>query len=878
MPEENQIQMNQTPTPMNSNIRERLSWLRSFREGAVLRKAKQTQNTLDADSNNLFEQSLNVNNKELSQKYNQASQSAAAASMIKSYAERNGDDWSDLNTPQEILTEYFTLNPDDETYNKIMDFTQSNRDPEEFWLEMWWIEPIKETFMDKAKNSIVWPFARAIWALGWGAYWLWEWVYNASKRPWEFTQRELDRWYLVEDPNSPTGYSDWEMSFKDKIKRYWKFFGTLGNMVWDVAWGTLMGAAEWFTTHQEQEAVKDKVAEVAAAILNSESGEKVQSMYNELDEGQKQELKDWASIIDWLSDLPLSFLWGKAAKEWVKQTIKAWESEFVKKWIKKIDDAIENRATSRLINSKATNVEELRRIANVIGQWETKDIDNSVKALKSILGDYDSSNIKTFADLRKAWANRVSKLSKQVDDNLSKQTWKITLADQHIVNVDWKPEWRYIESAIEDLKDVYTKQRDPESLNKVIEFEKKVSWDGVSYKELNDFVREYWVEMDAWNKKNELTTNAKVWTEQTRWGIKKILQERMPDSEFRDIDAEIGSVSNFNKLVDKTVERVNNVEKQLRDKWILETVRSAWADFKSSIRWDLRWDTQNIYRVEKTLPEKIEIFNELSNDISNAESAEEALNLINRANEEIRVWLTTVKWYEEQPFDSLVNYASMLEWEWDLAWAKEVLDYTLKNSEKDIKETLWDSLSSIEKTVWRYGSNEPTFFLKVNNDSADTIKKIADLAKKYKQNSFFTAKKASSSAKYWPVAWKPWTAIEPWVIIKTEKSIDNMADFDKILKDAWFDGATLLPWWKWIELYNLSQFWWTPESTVEWIKKLMNNKELIDKYWIADINDWKFEIMHIWMKQSWRPDWAWNQQWLWTYDELSKYLKSLSNK
>lgn len=151
MPEENQIQMNQTSTPTN-DIRERLSWLRSFREGAVLRKAKQTQNTLDMDSNNLYEQSLNVNNKNLSEKYNQASQSAAAASMIKSYAERNGDDWSDLNTPQEILTEYLTINDDDNTYNRLMDFVKSSQDPEEFWLEMWWIE---KDWWDK-----LWDFAK----------------------------------------------------------------------------------------------------------------------------------------------------------------------------------------------------------------------------------------------------------------------------------------------------------------------------------------------------------------------------------------------------------------------------------------------------------------------------------------------------------------------------------------------------------------------------------------------------------------------------------------------------------------------------------------------------------------------------------------------
>ena len=187
MPEENQIQMNQTSTPINSNIRERLSWLRSFREGAVLRKAKQTQNTLDMDSNNLYEQSLNVNNKNLSEKYNQASQSAAAASMIKSYAERNGDDWSDLNTPQEILTEYLTINDDDNTYNRLMDFVKSSQDPEEFWLEMWWIEKDWwDKLWDFAKNTgqNFLSFFESWWEAVRNAVNLWIWALEWDQTPW----------------------------------------------------------------------------------------------------------------------------------------------------------------------------------------------------------------------------------------------------------------------------------------------------------------------------------------------------------------------------------------------------------------------------------------------------------------------------------------------------------------------------------------------------------------------------------------------------------------------------------------------------------------------------------------------------------------------
>lgn len=155
MAEENQMQMSQASTPLNNDIRDRLAWLRQHREQFKMRKAVQTQNDLDAASNNFYDQSLNVTNKNLSQAYNMSGQSAAAASMIKSYAEKNWDDWSDLNTPQEILTEYFRINPDDETYNKIINFTKSSQDPEEFWLEMWWIE---KDWFDK-----VWDWIKNVW-------------------------------------------------------------------------------------------------------------------------------------------------------------------------------------------------------------------------------------------------------------------------------------------------------------------------------------------------------------------------------------------------------------------------------------------------------------------------------------------------------------------------------------------------------------------------------------------------------------------------------------------------------------------------------------------------------------------------------------------
>lgn len=637
MPEENQNPINQA-TPMEDDITSRLAWLREFRTRTKLAKAKQTQNELDNSSNEMFEQSLNVTNPELSRKYNQASQSTAVASMIKSYAEQNWDDWSDLNTPNEILAEYYRLNPDDETYNKITEFTKSDRDPEEFWREMGWVttpikEAVPETFMDKAKDSIVWPFARAVWTLGGIVGWLWEGIGDAAKRPWEFDQWQLERGYIDENWN-PT-----DLNLKETIKRYGKFFGTLGNMIWDVVgWGFVWGA-KWFTTHQEQEAIKDKVAEVAAAIINSEPWEKVQNMYNELDENQKQELKDWASIIDGLSDLPLSFFWGKVAKEWVKQTIKLWESELVEKSVKKVDDIVEKSVNKKLIKQKPENIKEIRSIANTIWQWEVKDIDNSVKAIKSIMKTSEPKEINNFIDLRKAWSKRADEIKNSIDANLSNEKYKdlvIKASDQKIVKVNWEDKGKVVEDAINDLLDVYWKQRKPDKMNEVLQFKEKFTTDWVSYKELNDFAREYGGVMDAWNKKNQLTTDVKVWTEETRSWIKDLIRERVPASEFKDLDAELGSVLNFNKLVDTTVEKVNNIEKKLRDKWFVEEAREAWSDFKSTIRWDLRGDTQTIYRIQENLPERLEIFNDLSKAIDRAETAEQTMEALKKAKQWIK--------------------------------------------------------------------------------------------------------------------------------------------------------------------------------------------------------------------------------------------------
>lgn len=850
----------------NNYLQRKLWAYRQWKQNVDTQYANHNAAQMEVDTMNLYESWLQATDEQTKQKYNVASRGNLLAEMIVSAGK---DKWYNITwNTSDIIGTYLQWFPSDS--KAFYDFTHWDQDPEDFAIQMWWMEK-------------PWLLKRTIWAIGWSIKGLTrDWVSKALKRAYNNLWDIQD---IATDENK-----NWLIK-AIQILGWEVILDTIWGGLWDIIWWWIEWAFKWATTEWERRKMENSIASLVKMWLETETWQDVLEWWDWLDPETQKDISDVWTYLEWA--INLGWLWlGAIAKKWATSTVNAWtqsiKSALKEAWeqgLKTVKNAkntiatqVEKQATKSAIKNVAKNEAELSKIANIVWQWTTKDIPNTTNALKILSKHTDLKSLNGWQELDNAWYSVERKIAQEVDENLAKYAWKIKASDQKIIKVDWKDEWRYVEEAIDDLLDVYRQERDYDWVNKVLDFQKRFMDEGVSYKELNDFAREYWTTLNAWNAKNQITTNAKQWWEKTRAWIKDLIRERVPDSEFANLDAEIGSIANFRKLTAKTIEWVNNTEKRLRERWITETLRKKYSDIKNFIMWAERSETENLYHIEERLPQLLERFDKLNNDIAKANSKQQIENLINSADWEIRVWLTSVKWYEEQPFDSLVNYASMLEQEWDLAWAKEVLDYTLKNSEKDIRETLWDSIMSIEKTIWRYGSNEPTFFLKVNNDSPATIWKIADLAKKYKQNSFFTAKKVSNSTPYWPVAWKPWTAIEPWVIIKTEKAIDNMNDFDTILKDAWFEGATLLPWWKGIELYNLSQFWWTPESTVEWIKKLMNNKQLIDKYWIADINDWKFEVMHIWMEQSWRPGWAWNQQWLWTYNELSKYLKSLSNK
>lgn len=613
-----------------NNFIERKVWAyKHWKQDVDIQYANHNAAQMEADTMNLYENWLQATDEQTKQKYNVASRGNLLAEMIVSAGK---DKWYEITwNTADIIDTYLKWFPNDS--KAFYDFTHWNQDPEDFAIQMGWME--KPWLLKRWVNAI-W------WAIGWIAEWTWDALKRAYNNMWDIKE-------IAWDDNK---------SFIEKFNQIllWEVvLDTVWGWIGDVIWGWIEWAFKWATTQWERNKMSDAVAWFIRKALETDMWQEALERWGNLTPEQKKEAEDYLTYLDWAMNLAAFAPAKQAVTAWVRWWIKwvrtvakeAWPIiESAEKALKAawswIKESIEKQATKSAIKNVAKNEAELRNIANVVWQWTTKDIDNSVKALQTLSKHTDLKSIWSRQELDNAWYSVERKLTQMVDENLSKYPWKIKASDQKIIKVDGEDEGRYVEEAIDDLLDVYKQERDYEAMNKVTKFWEEFMWDWVGYKELNDFAREYGSVMNAWNAKNQITTNAKQWWEKTRSWIKDLIRERVPANEFKDIDAEIGTIANFRKLVSKTIEGVNSTEKRLRERGITETLRKKYSDIKNTIMWVERSETENLYHIEERLPKLLERFDKLNNDIAKAENAE-LESIINTADKEIKALATEIK-------------------------------------------------------------------------------------------------------------------------------------------------------------------------------------------------------------------------------------------
>lgn len=157
-----------------------------------------TFNHLSASAMELDNQAYQTSDENLNKEYKKNSQLAAVSYMVKYAAKQNWADWSNLTTVSDIMSNYFNKFP--ETAPQIKEFINSDRDPEEFWIEMWWIEN------DRDEETLNWL----------------ERVWRDLKKPADMlVQWAWDLWWYLSRKENPW-WADVQAIDDFALRKYWK--------------------------------------------------------------------------------------------------------------------------------------------------------------------------------------------------------------------------------------------------------------------------------------------------------------------------------------------------------------------------------------------------------------------------------------------------------------------------------------------------------------------------------------------------------------------------------------------------------------------------------------------------------------------------------
>lgn len=146
---------------------------------------------MENDTLNLYKSWIEATDKATKERYNIASRTNLVAEMISSAAK---DNWYELTwNAYDVVDSYLQGFP--QNYQAIYDFTRWNQDPEDFAVQMWWIEAPKPE----------WWFLRNVIGAAWdSASWIWKFVWNSAADIIWWTAKQL--WaddgrvnYLVND-------------------------------------------------------------------------------------------------------------------------------------------------------------------------------------------------------------------------------------------------------------------------------------------------------------------------------------------------------------------------------------------------------------------------------------------------------------------------------------------------------------------------------------------------------------------------------------------------------------------------------------------------------------------------------------------------------
>lgn len=692
-------------------LMDRVSQFQTFQSEARAKKQIENIEASNRAKQDLYISWLNTEDHWVAKSCNRAIKLTQVADWIRDFYKDQVDFSDSYWTDSNVIKTYIDSNPSSWPYLKayVTDDEDTTCNPTQLYRTMGWSMSQWEEKTESALKNILKNFEAPFritgkWVRNWmqafkniwydiaDYTWLDDLLWRNAKEEKMWNSRDealreyaldhyTDYWlYLTEE--------DWQNAMDDFLKdpsilnKYIDSQNLLNSTVETVGWWTWAAAEMWWfwwipalinwwiSVWVETPVVKEILSIPLGALwllaewiwfLMDEvpaDGSIADRVWKSLDDESKKLIEYY-----WAGKIAATSLTTRDPKTWkisIRPTVKnaakniAW---WFSDWYNWLRNFKKNKATNK---ANAKNTELLEWLANRIWQWETKDISSSVKALQSIWKWVDTKKVKTFKDLREAWRTREKQLVDKVDENLSNKDFKIKLSDQKPTMIWWEEKGKVIDDAINDLIDVYSQQRKWSEVERIQNLKNDLE-EWVDPKTFNDFIREYWTELNAWNKKNELTTNTKKWWEETRDWMKDLLRERIPESEFQALDREMSDVINFNRLVDSTVEKVNNITKRLRKEWLwnktmwrivewwidlLDMLTGKWVSkaVAKRVLWTKSaWNLVDFAELEKELPKLLKSFDNINQELNKSKWFLETNETLNNAVNELDALVKEIK-------------------------------------------------------------------------------------------------------------------------------------------------------------------------------------------------------------------------------------------
>lgn len=216
------------------------------------------------------------------------------------------------------------------------------------------------------------------------------------------------------------------------------------------------------------------------------------------------------------------------------------------------------------------------RIVGTIVQGTKKDIPKATAALKGL----NVKDVKTYGDLSSALDRNIKQASLRQDEildldktprPLASLTASQKVGEQTVTH-------NYVEDALNHLSELYGKTNDPVGAEQIRQLAVKANGEGLTVKEINNLARLHGSEFStkAFSKIGEPLTsvNAQAF-ENTRSGLKTTARDLFDNPEYKQLDDQLSSNIQTQKLVKKVDEQVNKLKQRVTDRGLGEKVGRA---------------------------------------------------------------------------------------------------------------------------------------------------------------------------------------------------------------------------------------------------------------------------------------------------------------